>query len=186
MFGHMVGDELLCAVARRLEIAADGDFVVPRRRRRVHARMQPWADAAEGRRGAGESPAAGRRRPLRGARPEDPASASASAPPSIRTTAPTRSTLLANADAALYRAKEDGRQTVRFFDPEIDRRLRERFALQIDLRSAIAATSCSCTISRRPRSTARCSASRPWRAGSTRRAASSRRASSSRSPSRTA
>ena len=47
-------------------------------------------------------------------------------------------TLLANADAALYRAKESGRKTVRFFDPDIDRRLRERFALQIDLRSAIA------------------------------------------------
>jgi EAL domain-containing protein (putative c-di-GMP-specific phosphodiesterase class I) len=45
--------------------------------------------------------------------------------------------LLANADAALYRAKEDGRKTVRFFDPDIDRRLRDRFALQIDLRSAI-------------------------------------------------
>jgi diguanylate cyclase (GGDEF)-like protein len=27
VFGHMVGDELLCAVARRLEIAADGAFV---------------------------------------------------------------------------------------------------------------------------------------------------------------
>ena len=47
-------------------------------------------------------------------------------------------TLLANADAALYRAKVDGRQTARFFDPEMDRRLRERFALQLDLRSAIA------------------------------------------------
>ena len=47
-------------------------------------------------------------------------------------------TLLANADAALYRAKADGRHMVRFFDPEMDRRLRERYALQHDLRSAIA------------------------------------------------
>ena len=47
-------------------------------------------------------------------------------------------TLLANADAALYRAKLDGRQMVRFFDPEMDQRLRERYALQHDLRSAIA------------------------------------------------
>ena len=38
--------------------------------------------------------------------------------------------LLANADAALYRAKADGRNMVRFFDPDLDRRLRERFALQ--------------------------------------------------------
>lgn len=47
-------------------------------------------------------------------------------------------TLLANADAALYRAKSDGRHTVRFFDPEMDKRLRERYALQHDLRSDIA------------------------------------------------
>jgi EAL domain-containing protein (putative c-di-GMP-specific phosphodiesterase class I) len=47
-------------------------------------------------------------------------------------------TLLANADAALYRAKADGRHTVRFFDPEMDKRLRERYALQHELRSAIA------------------------------------------------
>ena len=47
-------------------------------------------------------------------------------------------TLLANADAALYRAKSDGRQLVRFFDPEMDRHLRERYALQQDLRSAVA------------------------------------------------
>lgn len=45
--------------------------------------------------------------------------------------------LIANADAALYRAKADGRQTVRFFDPEMDKRLRERYALQHDLRSAM-------------------------------------------------
>jgi EAL domain-containing protein (putative c-di-GMP-specific phosphodiesterase class I) len=37
----------------------------------------------------------------------------------------------------LYRAKLDGRQTARFFDPEMDKRLRQRYALQHDLRSAI-------------------------------------------------
>jgi len=46
--------------------------------------------------------------------------------------------LLANADAALYRAKADGRHTVRFFDPEMDEYLRESYLLQHDLRSAIA------------------------------------------------
>lgn len=46
-------------------------------------------------------------------------------------------TLLSNADAALYRAKADGRLTVRFFEPEMDRHLRERLALQLDLRSAL-------------------------------------------------
>lgn len=46
--------------------------------------------------------------------------------------------LIANADAALARAKADGRHMVRFFEPEMDRRLRERYELQRDMRSAIA------------------------------------------------
>jgi diguanylate cyclase (GGDEF)-like protein/PAS domain S-box-containing protein len=45
--------------------------------------------------------------------------------------------LMANADAALYRAKAGGRGTVRFFEVEMDRRLRERRLLQHDLRGAI-------------------------------------------------
>ncbi len=46
--------------------------------------------------------------------------------------------LLANADAALYRAKADGGHMARYFDPDMDRRLRERYAMQNDLRTAIA------------------------------------------------
>ena len=46
-------------------------------------------------------------------------------------------TLLANADAALYRAKAEGRGVTRFFKAEMDKRLRERHALRHDLRSAI-------------------------------------------------
>jgi diguanylate cyclase (GGDEF)-like protein len=49
----------------------------------------------------------------------------------------TATTLLANADAALYRAKAEGRGTIRFFEADMDKRLRERRALQHDLRSAI-------------------------------------------------
>ena len=45
--------------------------------------------------------------------------------------------LLANADAALYRSKAEGRDTVRFFEPEMDRRLRDRRALQNDLVNAL-------------------------------------------------
>lgn len=46
-------------------------------------------------------------------------------------------TLLANADAALYRAKADGRGLARGFEPEMDLALRERRALQQDLATAI-------------------------------------------------
>jgi diguanylate cyclase (GGDEF)-like protein/PAS domain S-box-containing protein len=46
-------------------------------------------------------------------------------------------TLTANADAALHRAKVDGRGTVRFFDRDTDAALRDRRTLQNDLRHGI-------------------------------------------------
>jgi len=45
--------------------------------------------------------------------------------------------LLKNADMALYRAKADGRGTYRFFEPEMDARMRARRTLEIDLRKAL-------------------------------------------------
>ncbi|MGA0530521.1 putative bifunctional diguanylate cyclase/phosphodiesterase [Hansschlegelia sp. KR7-227] len=45
--------------------------------------------------------------------------------------------LFANADAALYRAKADGRGLARGFEPEMDLALRERRALQQDLATAV-------------------------------------------------
>ena len=46
-------------------------------------------------------------------------------------------TLLANANAALYRAKTAGRGTIRFFEAHMDEHLRERRALQHELHAAI-------------------------------------------------
>jgi diguanylate cyclase (GGDEF)-like protein/PAS domain S-box-containing protein len=46
--------------------------------------------------------------------------------------------LFANADAALYRAKHEGRGTIRFFTAAMDQQLRDRRALEHDLRSAVA------------------------------------------------
>jgi diguanylate cyclase (GGDEF)-like protein/PAS domain S-box-containing protein len=45
--------------------------------------------------------------------------------------------LMANANAALYRAKSAGRGTMRFFEAHMDERLRERRAMQQELRTAI-------------------------------------------------
>jgi diguanylate cyclase (GGDEF)-like protein len=45
--------------------------------------------------------------------------------------------LLQFADVALYRAKEEGRNTFRFFEPEMDGRLQARRALERDLRTAL-------------------------------------------------
>ena len=65
VFGHDVGDELLRAIARRLEVAADGDFLARiggDEFTLVCSNRRPAAS----RRGAGEPPPAGRRRTLRG------------------------------------------------------------------------------------------------------------------------
>jgi diguanylate cyclase (GGDEF)-like protein len=46
--------------------------------------------------------------------------------------------LLKNADMALYDAKADGRGTYRFFEAEMDKRMKERRDLEMDLRQALA------------------------------------------------
>jgi diguanylate cyclase (GGDEF)-like protein/PAS domain S-box-containing protein len=46
--------------------------------------------------------------------------------------------LLKNADMALYGAKADGRGTFRFFEPEMDARMKARRELEMDLRNALA------------------------------------------------
>ncbi|MGC1778681.1 MAG: EAL domain-containing protein [Xanthobacteraceae bacterium] len=45
--------------------------------------------------------------------------------------------LLKNADLAMYRAKAEGRGTYRFFEPEMDRRMQARRALELELRHAV-------------------------------------------------
>lgn len=46
--------------------------------------------------------------------------------------------LLANADAAMYRTKENGRDGVSFYTPEINVKVRRKFAMQEELRTALA------------------------------------------------
>jgi diguanylate cyclase (GGDEF)-like protein len=45
--------------------------------------------------------------------------------------------LLKNSDLALYRAKSDGRGVYRFFEPEMDAKMRKRRELEMDLRAAL-------------------------------------------------
>jgi diguanylate cyclase (GGDEF)-like protein len=45
--------------------------------------------------------------------------------------------LLKNADLAMYRAKSDGRRTYRFFEQDMDARVKARRALELDLRQAM-------------------------------------------------
>jgi diguanylate cyclase (GGDEF)-like protein len=46
--------------------------------------------------------------------------------------------LLKSADLAMYGAKADGRRTYRFFEPEMDARVKARRSLELDIRQAIA------------------------------------------------
>ena len=47
-------------------------------------------------------------------------------------------TLMANSDAAMYRAKEVGRDNFQFYTPELNTKVHERFLLQEELRNALA------------------------------------------------
>lgn len=135
VFGHPTGDGLLCELAKRLKAAAGREFlarvggdefsiivtggVQPGITEELAERLQ--AAVAFDFKVDGRAIRTGLSIGI-AIYPADGADAAA---------------LLANADAALYRAKRDGRGSVRFFEAEMDRRVRERRALQHDLRSAI-------------------------------------------------
>ena len=136
VFGHAAGDALLQEVAQRLRNVANGEFL---------ARL--GGDEFTVLSGGGPQPAnaAGLAERLlasfaadidiAGHRLRIGLSIGIAVYPSDGDDA---ATLLANADAALYRAKAEGRGTLRCFEPDMDKRLRERRALQQDLRSAVA------------------------------------------------
>jgi diguanylate cyclase (GGDEF)-like protein len=135
VFGHVVGDELLCAISRRLQAEARDAFIT-----RIGGDEFMLILAT------GEQPAAAEALAdrllkaftqdfeIRGQKIPIGLSIGAATYPKD---AGDLVTLQANADAALYRAKTEGRHMVCFFHPEMDRRLRERYSLQHDLRSAI-------------------------------------------------
>lgn len=136
VFGHAVGDELLCAIAHRFQAAAEGTFIA-----RVGGDEFTLVLTN------GEQPAAAERLAerlikslaqdfeIRGQKIPIGLSIGAATYPKDAGDA---KTLQANADAALYRAKADGRNIACFFHAEMDRHLRDRYALQHDLRSALA------------------------------------------------
>ena len=136
VFGHSVGDRLLREVAHRLEEASQGAFLarVGGDEFTVISPTGPQPQTAEA---LAEKLSAALDTDLDidghtlragltigvGIYPNDGADAT---------------TLLANADAALYRAKSDARGSIRFFEMSMDKQLREKRALQQDLRAAIA------------------------------------------------
>jgi diguanylate cyclase (GGDEF)-like protein len=136
IYGHLVGDALLREVARRLQAVAEGAFLA-----RVggdefilitvgEAQAAAVGELALRLRAAlsGGIEIAGRQLRI------GLSIGIASCP--VDGTDP--ATLLANADVALYRAKTDGRDAIRFFEADMAAQLRDRRELQHDLQSALA------------------------------------------------
>ena len=134
VFGHVTGDGLLKAVAKRLEAACEGAFL-------TRLGGDEFTVIVDGPQPA-TSEALGNR--LLAAVAEDieveghqlriGLSIGVAIFPGDGRDA---TVLMANADAALYRAKAEGRGSMRFFEAIMDEQLRERRALQHDLRSAL-------------------------------------------------
>jgi len=136
VFGHSAGDRLLREVASRLEQACEGAFIARVGGDEFHV-ITPTGPQPATAEALAEDLCAALDTDIDidgsplcvgltvgvGIFPQDGADAA---------------TLVANADAALFRAKSEMRGTIRFFELAMDRQLRERRALQQDLRMAIA------------------------------------------------
>lgn len=135
--GHDVGDLLLQGVADRLRASVrDGDTVT-RSGGDEFAILQTDAGQPTAAAALAERLVATLAQPfeLRGAQTTIGASIGVALFPADGLTA---EQLLKSADIALYGAKEAGRSTFRFFEPEMDMRLQERCALERDFSEALA------------------------------------------------
>ena len=133
VFGHSVGDALLCETSRRMHVAADGEFL---------ARLGGDEFTLIIEKDAHHAAAVAERLLATLASEIEVGDNHLRVSMSIGVAVfpadgKDASTLVANADAALYRAKAEGRGSIRFFAAEMDERLRERRMLQHELRSAI-------------------------------------------------
>jgi diguanylate cyclase (GGDEF)-like protein len=135
VFGHAVGDELLCAVSARMLAAAEGAFIA-----RVGG-DEFTVVAASGEQPAAAAALADRLLKtvselfeIRGQQLRIGLSIGVAVYPRDGSDS---IALLGNADAALFRAKAEGRFVARFFEPDMDKRRRERYALQHDLISVV-------------------------------------------------
>ena len=189
MFGHATGDKLLIEVAHRIQASARGGVVA----RLSGDEFGLIID--------GKQPAAGML--LAEQLAEALANEFQIDGKSVRTGVTTgisvfphngadAASLLANAGAALFRAKAKSRGSISIYEPEMDQQIRDRRVLHQDLslrdqeRRTVAALSAAGDVAARPSRPARSSASRRWRDGCIRCAASFRRAISFRSPKRAA
>ena len=134
-FGHAVGDDVLCELAQQLSANASESYLA-RLGGDEFTLITPMGDHPALAETISERlhAAVGTHLELNGQHLRIGISVGIAIFPTDGTEA---TTLLNNADAALYRAKDAGRGKTRFFEVEMDNRLRERRALQHELSSAI-------------------------------------------------
>ncbi len=136
VFGHSIGDALLCEVTARMKNAAHGEFIarLGGDEFTVICEKGPQPATAEILAERLQAAVSGEIS-IDGHQLRIGLSIGVAIFPTDGTDA---GLLLGNADAALYRTKADGRGTVRFFEADMDKRQRERRALQRDLQGAAA------------------------------------------------
>jgi diguanylate cyclase (GGDEF)-like protein/PAS domain S-box-containing protein len=136
VFGHAAGDALLREVANRLRACIGPNDIIARLGGDEFAILHSSLDPANTARVLAERLIHALRRPieLNGTSAITGLSIGIVTCPKDGSDA---ETLMANADVALYRAKEEGRCTYRVFEPQMDRRVRQRRALGQDLLVAL-------------------------------------------------
>lgn len=140
LHGHAVGDLVLCEVAGRLRSLTGSSTLVARLGGDEFAIILPHErDVEASRKRAGHLAGRiverlGEAMTVAGTDVRVGASVGVSIMPADGETA---ADILRTADLAMYRAKRDGRGTVRFFEPGMDAELRARADLEADLRAAL-------------------------------------------------
>ena len=136
MFGHAVGDELLRQVAERLVGCVDANGMVARLGGDEFAVLQRGRQQRDGANALALAMTEALNAPyeLSGNQAVLGTSIGIAISPGD---ASSSDELLKCADMALYGAKADGRGTFRFFEPEMDARVKARRQLEVDLRTAL-------------------------------------------------
>jgi diguanylate cyclase (GGDEF)-like protein len=135
-FGHATGDEVLKAVANRLRLSLREEDSVARFGGDEFVVLQVGLYQPNGAKSLADRLIKDLSEPFKigGSRFNCGASIGVAISPGD---AEDFDTLVACADAALYKAKTDGRSSVRFFEPGMDTKIRERHQIEIDIRRAL-------------------------------------------------